>query len=236
MAVLSEGVQPALWCDGGMRTLVPTDMWATLTAQGRPRVYQTGDVLVRQGELGTHVVVLIDGRVKSIRTDEDGAEVLLAIRGSGDIINEMAVIDAGLTSSTVSALTPCATRVVLAHEFLAFVRANDLALPLLRYATARRRESEQIRVELSTLSVSHRLVRMLLRLVEAMDSPAGGAVAVELGLPQEDLAHAIGASRSQVAAELARLRADGIVATGRCRLLVQDPGRLRAIDARIAAG
>jgi CRP-like cAMP-binding protein len=219
-----------------MRTLVSSDAWATLTAQGRPRLYQTGDVLVRQGELGTHVVVLIDGRVKAICSDEDGAEVLLAIRGPGDIINEMAVIDAGLTPSTVSALTPCLARVVLANEFLAFVSANDLALPLLRYATARRRESEQIRVELSTLPVSHRLIRMLLRLVEAMDSTVDGAVVVELGLPQEDLAHAIGASRSQVAAELARLRADGIVATGRCRLLIQDPGRLRAIDARIAAG
>lgn len=221
----------SLWCDGGIRAHVSDEVWCQLASGGRLRVYAAGDVLVRQGDAGACVIVLLDGLVKATRCDEDGTDVLLAIRGSGEIVGEMAVIDASVSSTTVSALSRCRTRVLTAREFMAFVLANNLTLPLLRHAAARRRESEQICVELSTLPVSRRLVRMLLRLVQAMGTHSGDAIAVDIGMPQEELARAIGASRSQVAADLARLRAEGILSTGRRRVLVRDAARLRAIDA-----
>jgi CRP/FNR family transcriptional regulator, cyclic AMP receptor protein len=56
-------------------------------------------------------------------------------------------------------------------------------------------------------------------------------VTVDLGLPQEELARAIGASRSQVAADLRRLRREGVVSTGRRRIVILDRDRLRALDA-----
>jgi CRP/FNR family cyclic AMP-dependent transcriptional regulator len=219
-----------LWCDGGVRALVSDDVWAALVSGGRQRTYEVGDVVLRQGDGRGHVVVLVDGLVKVARGQEDGGGVLLAIRGPGEIIGGMTVVDAGVSSATVSALVRCRAHVLAADEFMAFVAANDLALPLLRHAAVRQRESEDICVELSTLSVSRRLVRVLLRLAAAMGGRASDTVAVDLGLPQEELARAIGASRSQVAAALARLRADGIVATGRRRVLVRDPARLRALD------
>jgi CRP/FNR family transcriptional regulator, cyclic AMP receptor protein len=222
----------SLWCDGGVRAHLPDGVWSALGSRGRHRVYEAGDVLVRQGEAGARVVVLLDGLVKATRCDEYGTDVLLAIRGSGEVIGEMAVIDDGASSTTVSALVRCGTRVLSAEEFMAFVLANNLTLPLLRHAAARRRESERICVELSTLSVSRRLVRMLLRLVQAMGTHAGDAIALDIGMPQEELARAIGASRSQVAADLARLRAEGILSTGRRRVLVRDAARLRAMDAQ----
>jgi CRP/FNR family transcriptional regulator, cyclic AMP receptor protein len=219
-----------LWCDGGLRALVHSEVWSALTARGRPRVYGPGDVLVRQGDLGTHVLVLLDGLVKVARSGDDGSDVLLAVRGGGEVIGAMAAVDGAASSTSVTALGACRTRVLPASDFMAFVGTHDLALPLARHAVAWQRESEQICVELSTLPVSRRLVRILLRLAQTMGTEAGDAVAVDLGMPQEELARAIGASRSQVAADLARLRAEGILSTGRRRVLVRDPARLRAID------
>lgn len=230
VAMIGADDSEALWSDGGFRALVHSDVWDELTAMGRSRVCEPGDVLVRQGDAGTHVVVLLSGLVKVSRCADDGSEVLLAVRGGGEIIGAMAAIDGGASSTTVSALGPCRTRVLVAADFVAFVLAHNLALPLLRHAAAWQRESEQICVELSTLPVSRRLVRMLLRLAQTMGTDAGDAVAVDLGMPQEELARAIGASRSQVAADLARLRAEGILSTGRRRVLLRDRARLRAID------
>ena len=220
----------SLWCDGGIRAHVSDEVWCELASLGRLRVYEAGDVVVRQGDAGACVIVLLDGLVKATRCDEDGTDVLLAVRGPGEIIGEMAVIDASVSSTTVSALARCRTRVLAAGEFMAFVLANSLPLPLLRHAASPPPEAEQICVELGTLPVSRRLVRTLLRLVQAMGTHAGDAVAVDIGMPQEELARAIGASRSQVAADLARLRAEGILSTGRRRVLVRDAARLRAID------
>lgn len=219
-----------MWCDAGVRSRLQPEVWASLASEGVPRTYARGETLILEGEPDTRVIVLVQGRVKVTCNEADGTEVLLAIRGDGDVVGERAAIDQGVRSATVSALRACRTRVLTAHEFLGFVHRHDLALTMLQLAVARQRESQSIRVELSTLSVQRRLVRMLLRLVEALDDRSRGPVAVDLGMPQEELAHAIGSSRGHVAAHLARLRAAGVVTTGRRRIVVLDPARLRAID------
>jgi CRP/FNR family cyclic AMP-dependent transcriptional regulator len=219
-----------MWCDSGVRSRVPVEVWRALASEGMQRSFQTGHRLIIEGVTDTRVFVLTEGRVKVTSNEEDGTEVLLAIRGAGDIVGERAAIDQGLRSATVTALRPCTTRVLSAREFMHFVDAHDLGMTMLRLAVSRQRESQQIRVELSTLSVSRRLVRVLLRLVQAVDGGAVGPVAVDLGMPQEELARAIGASRGQVAAHLSRLRAAGIVSTSRRRIVVLDPDRLYVLD------
>jgi CRP-like cAMP-binding protein len=221
-----------VWCDAGVRSLLSDDVWQRLTCLGRKRTYDTGERLIMQGDTDTHVIVLVDGRVKVTYSEEDGTEVLLSIRGPGDVVGERAAIDQGVRSATVTALRPCTTRVLSASDFFTFVDAHDLERPLLRLAVARQREGQLIRVELSTLPVPRRLVRTLLRLGDAMEGGvAGGPVALDFGIPQEELARAIGASRSQVAAYLGRLRQEGVVSTGRRRVVIQDRERLRALDA-----
>ena len=219
-----------MWCDAGVRSRLSQGVWESLVSEGAPRTYARGETLILEGEADTRVMVLIEGRVKVTCNEADGTEVLLAIRGDGDVVGERAAIDKGVRSATVSALRPCRTRVLTAQEFMRFVHRHDLTLTMLQLAVARQRESQTIRVELSTLSVRRRLVRMLLRLVEALDDRTAGPVAVDLGMPQEELAHAIGSSRGHLAAHLARLRAAGVVTTGRRRIVVLDPARLRAID------
>jgi CRP/FNR family transcriptional regulator, cyclic AMP receptor protein len=222
-----------VWCDAGVRSLLSDDVWQRLTSLGRRRAYDTGERLITEGGSDTHVIVLVDGRVKVTCNEEDGTEVLLSIRGAGDVVGERAAIDRDVRSATVTALRPCSARVLSADDFFAFVDAHGLERPLLQLAVARQREGQLIRVELSTLPVARRLVRTLLRLGDAMGAGAGpgGAVAVDLGMPQEELARAIGASRSQVAAYLGRLRREGIVSTGRRRVVILDRDRLRALDA-----
>lgn len=206
--------------------------WASIASQGVARRYATGEVLIPQGQASRRVIVLVEGRVKATRSEADGTEVLLAIRDAGEIIGEMSALDDGVASATVTALRPCLARVLPPRAFLDFVRTHDLALPLLRLAAQRRRESEQIRLELTTLPVSRRLVRTLLRLMDAIGVPSEMGIAVDLGMPQEELARAIGSSRSQLADTLARLRRLGVVDTERRRVVVRDPRALRKLDGR----
>src|SRR5215472_17265883 len=153
-----------VWCDAGVRSLLSEEVRQRLTSLGRKRTYDTGERLITEGDSDTHVIVLVDGRVKVTFSEEDGTEVLLSIRGAGDVVGERAAIDQDVRSATVTALRPCSTRVLSANDFFAFVEAHHLARPLLRLGVARQREGQLIRVELSTLPVSRRLVRTLLRL------------------------------------------------------------------------
>jgi CRP/FNR family transcriptional regulator, cyclic AMP receptor protein len=206
-------------------------VWRDLLAHGTRHTYQAREVLVRQGDAGHQVAIIQEGRVKITRAEVNGVEALLAVRGAGELVGETAVIEGEDSPVTVTALRPCEASLFTSSQFIALLGGSELALQVLRYAVSRRREADEIRVELSVLPVSLRLVRMLLRLIDAAGAPVRAGARVDLEMTQEDLARAIGASRTQVAATLAGLRSRGVLGTGRRRVIVRDHAVLRAIGA-----
>jgi len=90
-------------------TAVETALERTLSAQimqggSKPdiRRVQAGSALVRQGEHGSEVFLLLDG---VLRVEENG--VRLAEYGPGALLGERAHLEGGTRSSTLVAITPC---------------------------------------------------------------------------------------------------------------------------------
>jgi CRP/FNR family cyclic AMP-dependent transcriptional regulator len=108
-------------------------------------------------------------------------------------------------------MEPCRLHIVPAPEFTRFVAEHRLVATLLRHTIGRLRESEQIRVELATSTVSIRLAAALVRLTARSSPEPGGGV--DIRLTQSELAQLIGASRNAVGITLARWRAQGWVTT-----------------------
>ncbi len=69
------------------------------------KVYQPGEVIVRQGEAGDCMYVVQEGRV-AVVMEQDGQEMLLRVLGTGDFFGEMAVFEQEVRSATVYALSP----------------------------------------------------------------------------------------------------------------------------------
>ena len=67
------------------------------------KVYQGGEVIVRQGDIGDCMYVIQEGQVE-VFTEQDGKEVHLAVHGPGAFFGEMAVFDRDVRSATVRAL------------------------------------------------------------------------------------------------------------------------------------
>jgi CRP/FNR family transcriptional regulator, cyclic AMP receptor protein len=206
----------------GLGFLLPRDVWQALMASGAVRHYRAGEILMRQGDPGSHVLMLAAGRVKIARVDSEGNEFLLAVRGVGDIVGELAVLGGGMRSATVTALVPCVTYVLSAASFLRIIREKRVEEILFRYLIARHRESDDMRAELAGLPALQRVARALLRF-----AAVAGGNRPDLDLSQEELAAAAGLSRASVAAALAVLRQRGMIATGRRRLVIKDLASLR---------
>jgi CRP/FNR family cyclic AMP-dependent transcriptional regulator len=200
------------------------EAWARILAAGGPRTYRPGAVLLREGEPATHVLALAAGRVKAFRTSRDGSVLVLAVRGPGEILGEIAVLSGGARSATVIAVDLCETRIIPADRFLLLARSMGLEPELFRYAMARIREGEEWRAELASLPAAPRLARALLRL--ALPSPAG---LLDVGLDQAELGQATGLSRSTVAAELGRMRSQGVIATARRKIIIADLAGLQVL-------
>jgi CRP/FNR family transcriptional regulator len=67
------------------------------------KVYEDGEVIIRQGEVGDCMYVIQDGEVE-VFIERDGQEFQLAIRGAGDFVGEMAIFERDVRSATVRAM------------------------------------------------------------------------------------------------------------------------------------
>lgn len=75
-----------------------------------------GKVLIRQGELGDDLMVIVSG---TVTVERDGAKIN-ALK-PGDFFGEIAVIDRGPRTATVTADTPCRLLVINHRDFLALI-------------------------------------------------------------------------------------------------------------------
>ncbi|WP_240364056.1 Crp/Fnr family transcriptional regulator [Streptomyces sp. RLB3-6] len=170
------------------------------------RVRPARSVLLRQGDPGTHVILLASGSTLITLTGSSGERMLLAVRGEGELLGELAVLDSQPRTASVIAAEACHIHIIPATDFLAFVDKHDLLALLLRHAIARVREAEAVRLELATASVPARLASALSRLV-GVASTTASELAVRL--TQAELSQMIGASRNAVGAALKPWREHG---------------------------
>ena len=96
--------------------LEPEDL-QRLAATATEHYYPGGESIVREGELGDELVVIVDGAVRVVRRDGDG-ERLLRQYGAGDHIGELAVLRERPRAATVVADEPGVRGLVIGGEGL----------------------------------------------------------------------------------------------------------------------
>ncbi|MDL4819646.1 Crp/Fnr family transcriptional regulator [Actinomadura opuntiae] len=210
-----------------------------LESRGRVRDFARGDTLFVEGEHSSWVAVLLRGRVKAFSYREHGGEALLAVRGPGALLGEVAAIDGLPRSATVAALEPAQALAITSDEFMAFLQAHGrVSIIIMRMLCQRWRDADRKRVEFGMFDATGRVAQRLVELAERFGQPyesradaagrAGGqSVRITLNLSQEELAGWVGASREAVSKALRTLRRHGWIETGRRRLIVHDLQALR---------
>jgi CRP-like cAMP-binding protein len=208
-----------------------------LTVQEREEILELGiqrsfpraTVLMFEGEPEERVMLLISGRVKATRVGPEGKEVVLNIRDPGDVLGELAFIDRMPRSATVAALEPVEALVMLGPDFRRHLETTPrVAVVLLEVVARRFRESTVNRLQFSALDTLGRVSARIVELADRYGDDEGGQIAVDMPISQEELASWAGASRAGVAQALQVLRELQWIETQRRRVIVRDPGALRA--------
>ncbi|MGH8985462.1 MAG: Crp/Fnr family transcriptional regulator [Acidimicrobiia bacterium] len=212
---------------GSLLDRLPAGDREALLARGIRRTFPSGAILFREGERSAHVVVVLSGRTKISFTDRDGRESILNVRGAGDLLGELSVLDGEPHSATVLALEPVAAAVVSADEFRTLLSEHPrLSMALLELVVARLRDADRKRVEFGAYDTRGRVARRLVELAQRFGEEGRAGVRITLRLTQEELAGWTGSSREAVAKALADFRGRGWVETGRRTVIVLDPSAL----------
>jgi CRP-like cAMP-binding protein len=123
---------------------------ARLAERGALRRFAPGTALMRQGETGETMHVIVAGLVRVDRWLPDERIVKLAELGAGEIVGEMGLLDRAPRSATVTAIEPTETLELHATALAVVLIENpDVSSALLRTLSRRLRSADELVVEMS---------------------------------------------------------------------------------------
>jgi CRP/FNR family cyclic AMP-dependent transcriptional regulator len=198
---------PALPPDSPVAQL-PDATLAAIAATGVTRSFPKGTVLIREGDSGDALFIILSGRVKVYSGNEEGREVVIDIHGPGEYVGEMS-LDGAPRSVSVVTTEPTTCAVVDRARFRDFVLAHpDFALNLVLKLIHRVRVATENVKSLALSDVYGRLARLL----NALAEPQGDVRVVPEKLTHAEIAARVGASRDMVGKLLKDLVAGGYIA------------------------
>ena len=171
-----------------------------------------GEVIFRQGDPGTSMVVILSGSVRVVTSSAEGKRLALAILGEGQVVGEMALLEGGIRSADVITEEPTELLVLERRDLIPFLEHNPrICIMLLEVLSGRLRQTTETLSDRTFLSLEARLAKALLRLADAYGRETADGVRIEMKLSQRAIGEMIGASRESVNKQLQAWSDEGIV-------------------------
>ncbi len=217
------------WPSGTFLAMLTHTARRKLLRLGALRTVPAGHQLIRQGAPGSCVWLLLDALVKVNARAENGNQALLAIRVSGDVVGEMAVVDGSARSADVTTCGRAVVCQVKGPVFIDFLRREPtVSLALNQVGVERLRWANQRRLDFAGYDVPVCLARVLLALAirHGQWSPAGLGIGVPV--TQGELGGLVGAKEGTIQKALRELADQGLVRPGHRAVTISDVTGLTA--------
>jgi CRP-like cAMP-binding protein len=212
--------------DSLLRALSPEQL-QTLLQKATRRDLKPGDVLITQGdENGDFAVYLLSGGLKISIVSAGGREIILNYAAPGELVGEIAMLDSGPRTASVSAVVPSSVLLLPSRAFFDIVSTSPASVVSVMRALARRlRQLNQVVESDRTFSMGPRLARALVRLIDT--DCANGRLRYDPS--QSDLGAFAGLARENVSRLLSDWEEQGIIARNGRALVVRDAEYLRLL-------
>jgi CRP-like cAMP-binding protein len=213
----------------GFWTLLSPNERNALASLGRPRDYPAGATLCNEGDLAANVFILLAGSVKILSTTQDGHEIVLALRGDGDIVGEVAETT-GRRNATIRAIAKVRALIVQYDKFYSFLDSNlGVGHAYRRVVTHRWNDADAILRIRAVTTGGQRLAALLLDLAGRHGRRVDGELCLVMPLSQEELASLAGTSRATVTRAFDNWRKRDLIRTHQHRITIVDPAGLRRV-------
>ena len=184
---------------------------AALAHLGSLRRFPRKTLVVREGEVGDTLFVLLEGRIRIFAEDQDGHRFVIGAYGPGSLFGEGS-LDGGPRTASVEALAELECSVVPYAKLKAAMAGDPaFAMALLTELIARGRATARRMKSLALDSVYQRLRAMIDN--EAIDRD--GVRVLGPDWSQQEIANRLGSSRDMVTKIFRELSKGGYIAVGR---------------------
>ncbi len=190
---------------------------------GTSQKYKKGNIVVLEQESGAALFVIISGKVKVVRMDEDGREVILSMFGPGEFFGEMSLLDGLARSASVIATVKSELFMIHRRDFLELLNEfPTVTISLLAELAMRLRKADMQIKSLSLKDAEGRVANVMLILADDVGVFRKGKVEID-DLPlQQDIANMAGTSRETVSRMIHLFIENGEVQMQGNKLIIND--------------
>lgn len=218
------------------KDLAPAELELAVEA-ARRRKAAAGEFLYQQGDPAATFYLLLEGRIRMLQVTPEGQQVILRYATPGEAFGVIAALSEAEYPASAEVVENSAA---LAWDQTAMRRlmheSPAIALNALRILAGRVREFQDRVRELSTEKVERRIARALLRLARQAGRKTPEGVLIDLPLSRQDLAEMSGTTQYTVSRTLSQWEAQGLVQSGRSRVVIRNPHGLVTIAEDLPAG
>ena len=184
------------------------------------RELKPGEAIITQGDKdGDFAVCLIAGGLKISMVSASGREIILNYCSPGELVGEIAMLDHGPRTASVTAVVPSTVLLLPGRSFLAAALADPVSVAGIMRELARRVRQLNLVIESDrTFAMAPRLARALVRLIDHERSDGR----LRFHLSQSDLGAFAGLARENVSRLLSEWEAQGIIARESRALVLRD--------------
>jgi len=161
--------------------------------------YKKDDIILVEESEGTSLFVILEGRVKIVKTGEDGKEVILNVLEKNEFFGEMAILDGYTRSATVIAMEITELFILKRNVFLRLLQNYPEIPVILIKIISKRLRRANLKIKALSIGDSERKVGAVI-LQLALDHGVAQSSTVQIcDLPiQQEIAKMAGTSRETV--------------------------------------
>jgi DNA-binding response OmpR family regulator len=196
-----------------------------LSEQYNTEMYTKKQTIYQEGKRPRLLYYLAKGKVKCVRTNEDGKEYITSLLSGGDFIGYTALIEDKNYDDSAIVLEEAEVMQVPKDDFLQMIYSNmDVATKFIRIITQNIKEKEDRLLNLAYSSLRKRVAKSLADIhskfnAETPDKP--------LEISREDFAHYVGTATESLIRTLSDFKAEKLIEIKEGKITVSDPDKLR---------
>ena len=192
----------------------------------KERRYTRNGIVFVEEDTGKYMYIIKEGRVKVSRLLASGKETILAFHEEGEFFGEMALIDAGTTPATVTAVVASNILVVGAQDFNKLINHPKVNRALLKMLCRRCRDAW---AQIETLTFYHadaRIRKTLYQFCQKRGIQTDRGAMIGLHLTHQELACVAGVTRETATRVIGHLQNENLLRVETRHFLIADPAGL----------
>ncbi len=178
------------------------------------RQFKKNETILYEEDTNKFMYIIFSGKVKVIRTTEEGKEIILAMHQPGDLFGEISLIDGKTTPATVIATEDSFIAIISKKDFYSILFTQNKALEnLLKILSSRLRKSWETIQLLNFNNASQRVKMLFLMLSDEYGEKTTEGMILKVKLTHQNISDMTGLTRETVTRAMNKWQNNGEITT-----------------------